>query len=267
MKKILFLAIPLCAVILAGCSSTDVAVKNEKQSQTESVTTQSNEEISKTEATTFAAINEDVEPSELIPDPKDYFKDATVNIFLNDESYYHIEVLSYDDSEYETFINQCKKMGFTNLVSEKKTNDQSTYWAYSYNGKYSIYISAHPDDNKISIQCEKNTNLDYEKRIQKTNYSELIPNPKEYFKDATVNILWNDESSYSVEVTSYSLDEFEAYISKCKEMGFTQIEYEYRKIENNSGYFWANTKDNKYSLDVTTNSLNGTISITCGEND
>ena len=159
MKKTLFLAIPLCVVILAGCSSTDAAVMNEKQSQTESVIAQSNEEISKTEATTFAAINEDVEPSELIPDPKDYFKDAIVNI------------------------------------------------------------------------------------------------------------LWNDESSYSVEVTSYSLDEFEAYISKCKEMGFTQIEYEYRKIENNSGYFWANTKDNKYSLDVTTNSLNGTISITCGEKD
>lgn len=89
-------------------------------------------------------------------------------------------------------------------------------------------------------------------------YAELIPNPKSVFTNCDVCITDGDGGkAYIFEVTGYADGEYESYISKCKEMGFSDVSYE------TGDEFGAYTHDGEYWVEVSLDSTKNTIYVIC----
>lgn len=91
-------------------------------------------------------------------------------------------------------------------------------------------------------------------------YAELIPDPKSVFANGGICITDGDGgTAYIFEVTGYADGEYESYVSKCKEMGFSDVSYETKEE------FGAYTHDGKYWVEVILDSTNNTIYVICQE--
>lgn len=76
----------------------------------------------------------------------------------------------------------------------------------------------------------------------KTDFSKLIPNPKEYFPNTEIEIVTTDDT-YTVYLDSVTPEEWNAYIEKCKTDGFWTDETYY------SEYSWyIHSTDGLYGL-------------------
>lgn len=95
-------------------------------------------------------------------------------------------------------------------------------------------------------------------------YADLIPKPEDVFKNGEVSIVDSDGgSAYIFQVRNFEDGEYESYISKCKEMGFTDVSYE---SENDGGkMFGAYTEDGTYWVEVLLGNDNGILAVTCKE--
>lgn len=95
-------------------------------------------------------------------------------------------------------------------------------------------------------------------------YADLIPKPEDIFKNGEVSIVDSDGgSAYIFQVRNFEDGEYESYISKCKEMGFTDVSYE---SENDGGkMFGAYTEDGTYWVEVLLGNDNGILAVTCKE--
>lgn len=100
------------------------------------------------------------------------------------------------------------------------------------------------------------------KTDSKTKFGPLIPDPEVIFQDGEITIL-DHPSSYIFQVRNYTEDEYETYISKCKEMGFDDVSYESKNDGGNM--FGAYTSDGKYWVEVLMGNDNGILAVTCKE--
>lgn len=93
-------------------------------------------------------------------------------------------------------------------------------------------------------------------------YADLIPNPESIFPAGSISIVDPDGGkAYILQVTNYEDEEYETYISKCKELGFTDISNE---SDNEGGkMFAAYTEDGKYWVEVLLGNETKIIAITC----
>lgn len=95
-------------------------------------------------------------------------------------------------------------------------------------------------------------------------YATLIPDPKEYFENGDITMVDEDGGkAYVFQIKNFQDGEYEAYVEKCKEMGFSDISYE---SENEGGkMFGAYTEDGMYWVEVLLGNDNGILSVTCKE--
>lgn len=103
-----------------------------------------------------------------------------------------------------------------------------------------------------------------ETKTNSVKYADMIPSPEECFKNGEVSIIDADGGkAYILQVRNFEDEEYELYISECKEMGFTNVSYE---TETDGGkMFGAYTEDGKYWVEVLLGNDSGILSITFKE--
>ena len=123
-----------------------------------------------------------------------------------------------------------------------------------------------PDTENPSSQNESSENQTSEQIESKPEpmYSAMIPNPNDIFQNGEVSIVDEDGGkAYIFQVRNYTDEEYQTYVSGCKDLGFTDISYE---SENEGGkMFGAYTSDGKYWVEVLSGNETGILAVTCKE--
>lgn len=101
---------------------------------------------------------------------------------------------------------------------------------------------------------------------------DLIPDPNEYFENATVSTNIGDNSCYYDVSGTISKDNFDSYVSACKKAGFSRIKTEENGGEIGIYYYYAYDEDKNYYLTVDffeyqdSDEMEDTVYISCEEN-
>ena len=221
MRKTTFLAIVFAAVmfLFSGCSKTDC--------------------------------------STLIPNIKSHFPNATITPSSGDaEKDYFVTVTDFSDSEYDKYIEVCKKGKFSNVSHEYYEEQSNGLEAISDDGNYILSIQLYKEKQSLYINCYKSTKKNDSEssssssgNSQKVECKNMVPDVKSAFADATV--YWNTgnpETEYFATVTGYKDGEYDRYIEACKAQGYTDISYEYES-DKGAG-FEAFSKDGHYLVTI-----------------
>ena len=105
--------------------------------------------------TTNGSSNSDTRYAELIPDPKSVFKSGDISITDGDGGKAYIfEVTGYADGEYESYISECKEMGFKDVIYETNEKRSSDFGAYTNDGKYWVEVSLDKENDIIYVICQ-----------------------------------------------------------------------------------------------------------------
>lgn len=123
---------------------------------------------------------------------------------------------------------------------------------------------SNPSDNAKTNQIVStvDTKESKENQIEETKFAPLIPKPEDIFSEGIVSIIDSDGGmQYFFRVTNYKDGEYETYIAKCKEMGFSDVHSE---LETSGGkMFLAYTEDNSYYLQVYLGYETNAIDVIC----
>lgn len=92
------------------------------------------------------------------------------------------------------------------------------------------------------------------------DYTGMIPNPEETFTTGTIYLLQGGGDKYMFQVEGYSDDEYDMYVSKCKEMGFSKVDYQNSSVSGKT--FGAYSEDEKYFVDAFTSTSSGNAYVT-----
>lgn len=90
------------------------------------------------------------------------------------------------------------------------------------------------------------------------NFKNMFPDPNGVFKDDQITIKIDERKTYVFEVTGYADEEYDAFVSECKDKGFTNdsSESEYEGVKHFSAY----SGDGQYYVGVKKD--NGVITVT-----
>lgn len=95
-------------------------------------------------------------------------------------------------------------------------------------------------------------------------YAPLLPDNSEIFSEAEINVVDSDGGTeYSFTVSGYQDGEYDKYVAKCKELGFTDTLLDQRP-DNGAWIFNAHSEDGKYFVVVTVDTYNGYLRIRAG---
>ena len=111
----------------------------------------------------------------------------------------------------------------------------------------SVSTESESDTETEEASSEESTlsNADMSK-ILLTGIGKMLPDPSEYFSGKLDGGDHGDSLIMWIEDTT--IDEFNAYMDKCKEAGFTKVD---NSGADESGImYWAYTEDGKYYLDL-----------------
>lgn len=101
------------------------------------------------------------------------------------------------------------------------------------------------ENEEVSSEESTLSNADMSK-ILLTGIGKMLPDPSEYFSGKLDGGDHGDSLIMWIEDTT--IDEFNAYMDKCKEAGFTKVD---NSGADESGImYWAYTEDGKYYLDL-----------------
>lgn len=127
----------------------------------------------------------------------------------------------------------------------------------------------------VSTEVESETNTETEEasseestlsnadmsKILLTGIGKMLPDPSEYFSGKLDGGDHGDSLIMWIEDTT--IDEFNAYMDKCKEAGFTKVD---NSGADESGImYWAYTEDGKYYLDLFYSTSDKTTEIQLNE--
>lgn len=163
MKRIIiFLATLIVMLSMVACS-TDTSSDSVTEFQNESTTTEnteSGESNNESEISSEAveALETDTKYADLIPKPEDVFKNGEVSIVDSDGgSAYIFQVRNFEDGEYESYISQCKEMGFTDVSYESENDGGKMFGAYTEDGTYWVEVLLGNDNGILAVTCKEST--------------------------------------------------------------------------------------------------------------
>ncbi|MCC8192223.1 MAG: hypothetical protein LIO41_04195 [Ruminococcus sp.] len=106
--------------------------------------------------------------------------------------------------------------------------------------------------------CSSGKESSSENQTDDISYAKMIPD-NSIFENGEFNIIDQDGGEmYCFSVSNYTDDEYSEYVSQCKEMGFTDISYEYE------AYFGSYSTDGEYWVQLSKES-DGTLTIICNK--
>lgn len=147
---------------MVACS-TDTSSDSVTEFQNESTTTEnteSGESNNESEISSEAveALETDTKYADLIPKPEDVFKNGEVSIVDSDGgSAYIFQVRNFEDGEYESYISQCKEMGFTDVSYESENDGGKMFGAYTEDGTYWVEVLLGNDNGILAVTCKEST--------------------------------------------------------------------------------------------------------------
>lgn len=140
MKKIvLVFAAVLTALSLAGCGAKGAS---------------SNEPVAPASSVVSKEV-ETVKCEELIPNPKEIFTEGSVTTVNSNDKQCYYRVTGYKDGEYETLIEECKKMGFTNIKFDGENKGGRVFMAYTEDKEYYLEVFYGYETKAIDIICKQ----------------------------------------------------------------------------------------------------------------
>lgn len=124
--------------------------------------------------------------------------------------------------------------------------------------------TSNQEDKNILNENSETEPVTESESSEEIKYANMIPDPIEYFKNGEISIVDSDGgTAYIFQVRNFQDGEYEAYVDKCKEMGFSDISYE---SENDGGkMFGAYSGDGEYWVEVLLGNDNGILAVTCKE--
>lgn len=154
MKKILCFMVVILVLLCTACAM-EAAPPNPNYKPD----VQTPEPVRETQNTapvkTETVVKPDVLYAEMIPDPTSIFANGKITITDSDGgTAYHFQVTGYADGEYETYISQCKEMGFSDV---SYMTDQD-FGAYSKDGKYWVQLSIDNKKDILYVICQTSKN-------------------------------------------------------------------------------------------------------------
>jgi len=193
------------------------------------------------------------------------------NITRDDPDIFMIRIGGISKEQYNSYIGECVKNGFTVDVRE----GDLFYYAYDESG-YDLSLSYHNEVMSITIKEPKDeeeissvenstasaessskTASTVENNTEST-YAKLIPDPKSIFVNGVVSIEDPDGgTSYIFNVSNFKNGEFETYISECKKLGFNDVSY------NTEKDFGAYSSDGKHWVQVNLDKNKNLIYVVC----
>lgn len=168
---------------------------------------------------------DDVKLSYLLPEPESKWG----NLSSNREDYLSLSVHRFTNEDYIEYISACVDMGFS-IDAEQADN---SYSAYNETG-YALELYYTASDKKLRI------NIDAPMEMGSIEWSDsqiakLLPIPN----STEGKIERDDAQGFEVYLKNISKADLDAYISECKEAGFTQNykkEDDFYYAQNAEGY-------------------------------
>lgn len=150
-------------------------------------------------------------------------------ITFNDDEMFWLEVYGINESQYESYIAECKNRGFS-IEGEK---DSISYQAYNEEGYFVqlLYLSSREE---LSIHVEAPQPMS-EVQWPKSDIAKRLPVPKSSYG----NIYWEADYGFVIYLGNTSKKDFWAYADACYDAGFT-VDYEkgdtYFRADDSEGY-------------------------------
>lgn len=199
----------------------------------------------------------DILLADIVPEAKSHLGD----IWINSDDRLLLYVYETSANDYRDYVSACKKKGFT----VEATQLNNSYHGYNADGyKLSLYYDEY--DNKMNISVEEPEK--YEAFIWPDNtMSRMLPIPK----STTGEITQDNEKSFSVYVSDTSIEDFNAYVTACTDMGYVidsvQSDESY-SAQNNDGYQLSVSYqgNNIMSISLKEPEYNVSLEIECAEN-
>lgn len=259
MKK-RFLSIILTFVVgltIYGCSSPSSDSDADANQNEEVVSEDSSSDESETKDNTSAS---GLTSAEIIPDPTTIFSgDTKVKESSYDEVDTRYEIENFKDEDYEKYIEECFADGSLEITHQSEDENGETIYASDKNDEFFVEIYMHTDDRTITISSHLKEDG---KTSSGSTSSEAMPDPNEYFVSASeVSEDYVDDPYTWYSITGYTSEELDAYITACKEAGFTNSVLD--NIDDGSGSFYAVRDDEELYIDITADKSTSSVSIVC----
>lgn len=133
MKKIaVVLMIVMVLSVFAGCSGTG------SDGNTNTVAEQANKSVGEICA-------------EMIPDPNEFFKKATIDTAVGEVGCIYDISGAITKDEYLSYVEACKKAGFTRIKLETSDDDMCGYYALDESGKYRVTVDYSEYDGDTDV--------------------------------------------------------------------------------------------------------------------
>lgn len=161
--------------------------------------------------------------------PKPNMNSITGEIETNDSDSLQVVINKVSKDDFNTYVKLCEDNGF-NLDSY--SSDE--YYSANNSSGYELYISY--DKKEKTMRPELNAKYAYgEFTWPDSELSKLLPVPKSNYGA----IEWENSDGFVIDVAQMSIDDFNEYVSSCKDNGFT-VDYQAGKdfyyADNESGY-------------------------------
>lgn len=140
--------------------------------------------------------------------------DKTGSIESNSADYLSFYVSNVTQKEFDSYISECKSSGYTIDVDESS----KSFDGFKENGtKISIYLN---DTKEMDVTVESAETYG-EITWPQSGPAKLLPVPT----STTGKITFDDEDDFTAELSNMTIDDFNAYVEQCKNMGFTEDYY------------------------------------------
>lgn len=190
---------------------------------------------------------DDIELHNLLPTPS--FKKGV--IYSNEKDRLSLYYVKVDNSEYKSYVKECKDMGYDIDVDESSSN----YRAYNKDG-YKVDLSYLRDELHIGLDSPEEMK---EFEWPTVGLGSKVPKTKSNIG----RISYDNDSSFIIHVANTTVDEFNEYVNLCEDGGFVENRSKSEK------YYSASNKDNiKISLRyIGFNTIEISVSTTKNNND
>lgn len=150
---------------------------------------------------------DEVVMADMLPTPESPYGE----IISNSENYLAVYVTKTTQDEYSRYIEACKEKGFT--IDTETTG--SFFYAYNEQG-YKLSLSYYDYNSEMHISLSAGTELGT-LEWPNSKLAKMLPTP-----ETTVgNIQKDDEKGFSAYLGDTTIDAFNAYVTACKDKGFT----------------------------------------------
>lgn len=150
-------------------------------------------------------------------------------IKFNDDQYFSLKVRGIDQSQYETYISECKDKGFT--IDNEKNSD--LYEAYNGEG-YHLQLFYYSSSTDLTIDVEAPEPMG-EIQWPKSDIAKRLPVPKSSYG----SIDWEADYGFKIYLGNTTKQDFLDYADACYDAGFTK-DYEkgdtYFRADDSEGY-------------------------------